>query len=55
MLFSEIYVERALYDLGVNNLHPASSGPVMLLLLLKALISISAPFSPVTDPTNSSQ
>ena len=28
------------------NLYPASSGPDMLLLLLKALISISAPFSP---------
>jgi methionine-gamma-lyase len=31
--------------LGVINVHPASSGPDMLLLLLKALISISAPFS----------
>jgi hypothetical protein len=29
--------------LGVIKLHPASSGPDMLLLLLKALISFSAP------------
>jgi len=34
--------------LGVISIHPASSGPDMLLLLLKALISISAPFSPTT-------
>jgi len=46
MLFSEIYGERALYDLGVEYNYPANSGPDMLLLLLKALISISAPFSP---------
>ena len=32
--------------LGVNILHPTNSGPDMLFLLLKALISISAPFSP---------
>jgi len=32
----------ALYVLWVINVHPASSGPDMLLLLLKALISISA-------------
>ena len=34
------------YMLGVMNLHPANSGPEILLLLLKALISISAPLSP---------
>ena len=45
----------ALYVLWVINVHPASAGPDMLLLLLKALISISAPFSPVSSPTNSSQ
>ena len=33
----------AFYMLGVINVHPANSGPDMLLLLLKALISISAP------------
>jgi len=32
--------------LGVISIHPASSGPDMLFLLLKALISITAPFSP---------
>ena len=36
----------AFYMLGVKNVHPANSGADMLLLLLKALISISAPFSP---------
>jgi len=36
----------AFYMLGVINVHPANSGPDLLLLLLKALISISAPFSP---------
>jgi len=34
------------YMLGVINDHSASSGPEILLLLLKALMSISAPFSP---------
>ena len=33
------------YILGVMNLHPANSGLEILLLLLKALISISAPLS----------
>ena len=33
------------YILGVMNLHPANSGSDMLLLLLKAMISISAPLS----------
>ena len=33
----------AFYMLGVINVHPANSGPDLLLLLLKALISISAP------------
>ena len=37
---------RALCVLGVIYVHPASSGPDMLLLLLKALIRSSAPFSP---------
>jgi len=34
------------YMLGVISIHPVNSGPDMLLLLLKALISISAPLSP---------
>jgi len=41
--------------LGVISIHPASSGPDMLLLLLKALISISVTSTPVRTPTNSSQ
>jgi len=36
--------------LGVMNLHSDSAGPDMLLLLLKALISISASSSPVSNP-----
>ena len=35
-----------LYMLGVISIHWDNSGPDMLFLLLKALISISAPFSP---------
>jgi len=31
----------------IISIHPASSGPDMLLLLLKALMSISAPFSKI--------
>ena len=34
------------YMLGVISIHLANSGPEILLLLLKALINISAPFSP---------
>ena len=45
-LFSEFYEERALFDLGVEYNYPANSEAEMLLLLLKELISISAPFSP---------
>jgi len=36
--------------LGVINVHPANSGPDLLLLLLKALISIFAPSSPGSMP-----
>ena len=36
----------AYYILGVISIHTANSGPDILLLLLKALMSISAPFSP---------
>ena len=32
--------------LGVISIHPVNSGPEMLLLFLKALMIISAPFSP---------
>jgi len=39
-------MEVVFYMLGVKSIHPANSGPDILLLLLKALISISAPFSP---------
>ena len=46
MLFTGIYGGFVFYILGVISIHPASSGPEMLFLLLKALISISAPFSP---------
>ena len=45
-VLSGIYGKAALYDFGVINIHPANSGPEMLLLFLKALMSISAPFSP---------
>ena len=52
-MFTDIYRNTALFYLGVMNLHPANSGPDMLLLLLKALISISAPSFPtrLTTPT----
>ena len=40
------WLDFAFYMLGVISIHPANSGPDMLFLLLKALISISAPFSP---------
>ena len=40
---------------AVVNLHKDNSGPDILPLLLKALISIFAPSSPVNPPTNSSQ
>ena len=50
MLFSEIYWERALYDLLVEYNYPANSGPEMLLQLLKVLISISDPI--FTDKTH---
>jgi len=40
----------AFYVLGVICIHLANSGPDILLLLLKALISISAPSSPVSIP-----
>ena len=46
MMFTGIYVKAALYDFGVICIHPANSGPEMLLLFLKALMSISALFSP---------
>ena len=39
-----------IFYLGVIGLHLVNSGPDMLLLLLKALISISAPSSPVSNP-----
>jgi len=45
-VLSGIYGKAALYDFGVISMHPANSGPEMLLLLLKALMSISTPFSP---------
>ena len=45
-MFTDIYRKYALLCLGVMGVHSASSGPDILLLLLKALISISAPFSP---------
>jgi len=45
-VLSGIYGKAALYDFGVISIHPANSGPEMLLLFLKALMSISAPFSP---------
>ena len=40
----------AFYMLGFISIHPANSVPDILLLLLKALISISAPCSPVSNP-----
>jgi hypothetical protein len=42
-VLSGIFGKAALYDFGVICMHPANSGPEMLLLFLKALISISAP------------
>ena len=45
-IFVSVYTNTALNDFGVIYVHPASSEPDMLLLLLKALINISAPFSP---------
>jgi len=45
-VLSGIFGKAALYDFGVINIHPANSGPDILLLLLKALMSISALFSP---------
>jgi hypothetical protein len=41
-----IYGKAALYDFRVLSINPASSGPEILFLLLKALISLSSPFSP---------
>ena len=38
MLFTSIDGFCILYTLGVKCIHPANSGPDMLLLLLKALI-----------------
>ena len=45
-VLSGIYGKAALYDFGVINIHTANSGPEMLVLFLKELMSISAPFSP---------
>ena len=58
---STIQVKITLSGIAANKLlyvliiYPTNSGPEMLFLLLKALISISSPFSPVSSPTNSSQ
>ena len=49
---STMQVKITLFGRAANKLlyvliiYPASSGPEMLFLLMKALISISAPFSP---------
>jgi len=45
-MFTDIYRNIVLFYLGVIGIHLANSGPDMLLLTLKALISISALFSP---------
>jgi len=45
-MFTDIYRNIVLFYLGVIGIHLVCSGPEMLLLLLKALINISAPFSP---------
>jgi len=39
MLFTGIEGEGTLFVLGVMNLHPTSSGPDMLLLILNALFT----------------
>ena len=49
-IFVSVYANTALNDIGVISIHPVNSGPEILLLLLKALISISVPFSPVRNP-----
>ena len=48
-MFISFYGNTALNEFGVINVHPASSGPDILHLLLKALINISAPFSPTRN------
>jgi len=50
MLFTGIDGWFVFYMLGVISIHSESTGPDMLLLLLKALISISAPSSTVSNP-----
>ena len=53
---STIQVKITLSGIAANKLlyvliiYPTNSGPEMLFLLLKALISISSPFSPVSNP-----
>jgi len=49
MLFTGIDGGFVFYMLGVIGIHLVNSGPDILLLRLKALISISAPSSPVSN------
>jgi len=46
---TDIYSEYVLFFLGVIITQIVNSGPDILLLRLKALISISAPSSPVSN------
>ena len=45
-MFTNIYRDTALFDLGVIGIHLVNSGPDMLLILLKTPTNNSAPSSP---------